>query len=133
MTCKGSRLSSEWIRYWSGGPHGPPRDGEDEITNRVPGTAAPVAGVKTFPSLHGHRLGGHLVEGGKACSLKEVPDVDVIPPLTSNDAPGGVIYGDLHSPVCGIWPLALTIESRNCHSCGSIRNLANHQSLGQLP
>ncbi|QQP37660.1 Hypothetical protein FKW44_018016 [Caligus rogercresseyi] len=74
--------------YWSGGPHGPPRDGENEVTNRVPGTAATVVGVKTFPGLQGHCLGGHFVEGGKACSLKEVADVDVIPSFASNDAPG---------------------------------------------
>ncbi|QQP50777.1 Hypothetical protein FKW44_011901 [Caligus rogercresseyi] len=27
VACKGSRLPSEWIYHWSGGPHGPPRDG----------------------------------------------------------------------------------------------------------
>eukprot|EP00096_Caligus_rogercresseyi_P006298 TRINITY_DN2263_c0_g1_i3.p2 TRINITY_DN2263_c0_g1~~TRINITY_DN2263_c0_g1_i3.p2 ORF type:complete len:127 (-),score=25.47 TRINITY_DN2263_c0_g1_i3:325-705(-) len=126
MTCKGSRLSSEWIRYWSGGPHGPPRDGEDEVTNRVPGTAATVVGVKAFPGLQGHCLGGHLVEGGKACSLKEVADVDMIPSFASNNAPSSVIYGDLYRPVCGIWPLALIIKSWNGHSCSSVRDFANH-------
>ncbi|QQP53623.1 Hypothetical protein FKW44_006158 [Caligus rogercresseyi] len=84
----------------------------DEVTSRVPGTTATVVGVKAFSGLQGHCLGGHLVEGGKACSLKEVSDADVIPSFISNDAPGGVIYGDLYRSVCGIWPLALIIEFR---------------------
>ncbi|QQP56065.1 Hypothetical protein FKW44_000614 [Caligus rogercresseyi] len=39
----------------------------------VPGTAAPVVGVKAFPGLHSHRLGGHLVEGGRPALSRRSP------------------------------------------------------------
>ncbi|QQP41058.1 Hypothetical protein FKW44_015306 [Caligus rogercresseyi] len=60
---------------------------------------------KNIPGLQGHCLGGHLVEGGKACSLKEVADVDMIPSFASNDAPSSVIYGDLYALCAAFGPL----------------------------